>query len=336
MVQTDCHLEGCRCRSQRTWSCSLSSLHAMFIMAMSLRTVLAYILQYPKCSGRTVWGATRSWWKVSWTQVKKKPKTWWKHCFSHHLPGKQIGSHSRKKENKKSKIETWSIKGAFRRLSVVISDPNSLKNQLWCHHLLCNQTPWFHQTRELSEDFVMRLNLYQTSRSYKSSRMDTSTPLSPGLAKHCWFKGLGFICAAENSPSNRFMQIWEPALVNYSSGKRKRQPRSEDLTSGAAHTAVTQLGLSGVKRVNIKMSICRPVLADKAVQVQLWWLVADFKGAEHRMNPRWSGAGGSSACSVSQRLWSHKSSDSMEEMGCLTDSQWAAGIFPDRKNSVKL
>lgn len=50
MVQTDCHLGGCWCSSQRTWGCSLSSLHAMFIMVMSPRTVLAYILQYPKCS----------------------------------------------------------------------------------------------------------------------------------------------------------------------------------------------------------------------------------------------------------------------------------------------
>lgn len=50
--------------------------------------------------------------------------------------------------------------------------------------------------------------------------------------------------------------------------------------SGAARAALTQLGLFGAC-VNIKMSVCRPVLADKAVRVQRWWLVADFKGAEH-------------------------------------------------------
>lgn len=32
-----------------------------------------------------------------------------------------------------------------------------------------------------------------------------------------------------------------------------------------------------------------------------------------------------------QKLWL-----AMEERGCFTDSQWAAGIFPDRNNSVKL
>lgn len=65
-----------------------------------------------------------------------------------YLVNKLAAIAGRKKDNVKSvyKIKTKQKRNViyqrcfYRRLSVVISDPNSLKNQLRCHRLLCNQT----------------------------------------------------------------------------------------------------------------------------------------------------------------------------------------------------